>query len=123
RLRQLDRRLEQYLDLASSGRLSAERLHALSTELAAQQLEVEDALAAVNRRTRERAARSERMQERERQIKQLTDEWPDLEFPARQALLRELLERVIVHDESIEVVLSERGPSPQLDTIPMRRWP
>jgi site-specific DNA recombinase len=107
RLRQLDRRLEQYLDLASSGRLSADRLRALSVELAAQQLEVEDALAEDNRRTRERAARSERMQERERQIQQLTAEWSELEFPARQALLRELLERVVVHDESIEVVLSE----------------
>jgi site-specific DNA recombinase len=107
RLRQLDRRLEQYLDLASTGRISPERLRALSTDLAQQQLEVEDALAAINRRTRERTARTERMEERREQVNRLRDGWPDLDFAARQELLRDVLERVNVKDDAVEVVLTE----------------
>ena len=107
RFRQLDRRLEQYLDLASNGRISPERLRALSTELAQQQLEVEDALVAVNRRTQERAARTERVEERREQVRRLREEWEDLDFAARQELLRDVLERVDVKDESVAVVPSE----------------
>lgn len=107
RLRQLDRRLEQYLDLAAANRLTPERLRVLSTELASQQLDVEDLLADSNRRTRERAARTERMEERRTQIEQLRAGWEDLDFTARQTLLRDLLERVTVRDDSIDTVLSE----------------
>jgi site-specific DNA recombinase len=106
RLRQLDRRLEQYLDLASSGRISAERLRTLSTELAQQQLEVEDALAEINRRSRERDARTERIHLHEERIATLREGWEDLDFAERQALLRDILERVNVTDEGVEVVLS-----------------
>jgi len=105
RLRQLDRRLEQYLDLASSGRISPDRLKALSTELAHQQLEVEDALADVNRRTREREVRTERIQSQAEQTARLRDTWPELDFPERQALLRDVLQRVNVTDDAVEVVL------------------
>jgi len=107
RFRQLDRRLEQYLDLASNGRISPERLRALSTELAQQQLEVEDALVAVNRRTQERAARTERVEERREQVRRLREGWEELDFAARQELLRDVLERVDVKDDSVAVVLSE----------------
>ena len=107
RLRQLDRRLEQYLDLASSGRLSDERLRVLSIELAQQQLEVEDALAEINRRGRERAARTERLEAYGRQVETLRDGWTDLDFAERQALLRDMLERVRVYDDRVEVVLRE----------------
>jgi site-specific DNA recombinase len=107
RLRQLDRRLEQYLDAASGGRISPERLRLLSTELAQQQLEVEDALAEVNRRTRERQARTERLQVQQEQIHQLREEWDSLDFPARQVLIRDVLQRVNVKDDGIEVVLRE----------------
>lgn len=107
RLRQLDRRLEQYLDAASGGRISPERLRLLSTELAQQQLEVEDALAEVNRRTREREARSERLQVHQEQIEQLREGWEALEFAGRQALVRDVLQRVDVKDDGIAVTLGE----------------
>lgn len=106
RLRQLDRRLEQYLELASSGRISPDRLRALSIELGQQQLEVEDDLADVNRRSRERDARTERLHVYVEQVAKLREGWDDLEFAERQALLRDVLQRVNVHDNAIEVVLS-----------------
>lgn len=106
RLRQLDRRLEQYLDLASSGRITADRLRTLSTELAQQQLEVEDDLAEVNRRTRERDARTERIQTHRDQVAKLRDTWDELDFPERQALLRDVLQRVNVTDDAVDVILS-----------------
>jgi DNA invertase Pin-like site-specific DNA recombinase len=107
RLRQLDRRLERYLDLAAAGRLSGERLRALSTAIARQQLETEDALADLTRRTSEREARSQRIEERRRQIADLTEGWDALDFAGRQALLRDVLERVNVRDDAIEVVLRQ----------------
>jgi site-specific DNA recombinase len=106
RLRQLDRRLEQYLDLASSGRISPERLRDLSIELGQQQLEVEDDLVEINRRSRERDARSERIHVQTEQIAKLREGWESLEFPERQALLRDVLQRVKVTDDAIEVILS-----------------
>jgi site-specific DNA recombinase len=105
RLRQLDRRLEQYLDLASSGRITPERLRALSTDLAQQQLEVEDDLVDVNRRMREREARTERIQVHTDQIAQLRERWDTLDFAERQALIRDILQRVNVRDDGVEVVL------------------
>lgn len=107
RMRQLDRRLEQYLDQASSGRLSPERLRLASQEVAQQQLEVEDALAQMNRRLREREARTERLDEYRRRVAELTDGWDELAFAARQTLLRDTLERVTVFDDHIEVALRE----------------
>ncbi|MGE0544504.1 MAG: recombinase family protein [Dehalococcoidia bacterium] len=106
RLRQLDRRLEQYLDHASSGRISPDRLRALSIELGQQQLEVEDELAEINRRARERDARTERLHVHTEQIVKLRDGWDDLEFAERQALLRDVLQRVNVTDDAVEVILS-----------------
>lgn len=105
RFRQLDRKLEQYLDQASSGRISGERLRAASMEIAQQQLEVEEELAASNRRAREREARTERLQEHQRHVLELTEGWDTLAFAERQTLLREVLERVAVHDDHLELTL------------------
>jgi site-specific DNA recombinase len=110
RLRQLDRRLEQYLDLAADGRLSIDRLRALGIELARQQLDTQAVLDDIARRQGEREARGECIEERRRRLAGLTEGWAALDFTARQVLLRDILERVKVYDKTrgIEVVLREQ---------------
>lgn len=105
RMRQLDRRLEQYLDLASSGRLPADRLRTLSQEVVQQQEEVEHALAEMNRRARDRDARTERLEEYRRRIDALRTGWDDCPFPERQTLIRDTVERVTVRDDGVQVHL------------------
>jgi hypothetical protein len=107
RLRQLDRRLEQYLDLAAAGRLSPERLRVAGVELAREQLTVEDTLDRVENRARARAAETERLEERRRQHAALTEGWEAQDFAGRQGLLRDILERVRVHDDRVELVIRE----------------
>jgi hypothetical protein len=107
RLRQLDRRLEKCLDLAAAGRLSGERLRSLGIELARRRLETDAALADLTRRVQERRAAGEHTEERRRRIADLTERWDALDFTARQALLRDVVERVTVRDDGIDVVLRE----------------
>jgi site-specific DNA recombinase len=109
RLRQLDRRLEQYLDLAAAGRLSVDRLRTLCLALAQEQLATQAALNDITRRRGEREARGEQIEERRRLLAELTEGWEALDFAARQALLRDILERVKVYGktEGVEVVLRE----------------
>ena len=109
RLRQFDRHLEQQLDLAAAGRLSVDRLRTLSLALAEQQLKTQSALDDITRRQGDREARGQQSEELRRRLAALTEGWEGLDFAARQALLRDILERVKVHGktEGVEVVLRE----------------
>ena len=107
RLQSLDRELDRVMDQAAAGQLSRERLRAVSVEIAQRQLELEDLLGASERRSRERDAPSGRQQSREAALAQLRTEWDDLPFEDRQALLRDTLDRVTVHDKHVEVTLLE----------------
>jgi len=105
RLRRLDRRLEQYLDAVTRGRLSRERFDSLSLALGAEQLGVEESLAEAERFAHQQASAAERARWQERALTRLRNEWDRLPPPQRQALLRELLERVVVRDDSIRALL------------------
>ncbi len=103
--RRLDRRLEQYLDAASAGRMSEERLRTLSVGLATQQLELEEGLVESQRLAQQQVTEAERRREREQLLTSLGDDWERLSFGQRQELLREMLDRVVVRDDGIEVLL------------------
>ncbi len=105
RLRRLDRRLEQYLDAAVRGRLSRERFDSLSLALGTEQLGVEESLAEAERFAHQQASAAERTRHWERALARLRNEWDRLPPPQRQALLRELLERVVVRDDGIRALL------------------
>jgi site-specific DNA recombinase len=108
RLRNLDRELDKVMDQAATGMLSRERLRAVSIEIAQRQLQLEEMLGDAERRTREREARSERQQSRDAALERLRSDWDALPFDERQALLREVLDRVHVYDDHVDPILKDR---------------
>jgi DNA invertase Pin-like site-specific DNA recombinase len=103
KIRRLDRRLEQALDAAVNGRIDGERLQALGLEVAGEQLVAEEAMAERERQARQRASQAERRRQRREATTRFRDSWDQLPFAERYDLLRELLERVVVRDDRIEV--------------------
>jgi site-specific DNA recombinase len=105
RLRQMDRRLEDHLEAAAKSRISQEQLHKLGTAVAAERLSLEESLDETHERIRRQADASARKRERERALATLLDGWTELQFDQKRSLLRELVDRVVVLDDGIEVVL------------------
>ena len=105
KLRRLDRRLEQYLDAAVTGRIDEERFRFLGLEVASEQLTTEEALAERQRQAQQQATETERRQHRREALARCREQWGQLTFPERYELLRRLLERVVVRDDGVEVAL------------------
>ena len=105
RLRRLDKRLEEYMSAAARGRLSPERLHALNVDIAAEELSLEENLVEAQRVAQLQASEADRRRQKERALARLRDEWGRLQPEEQQALFRELLERVVLRDDGIQVLL------------------
>ena len=105
RLRQLDRRLDEIISAAAKGRITREQLHTLSVTNTSDRLRLEDGLDEIQRRLQEQADASERTKQRERELARLLDGWKSLAIAEKQLLLRELIDRVVVRDEGVEVIL------------------
>ncbi len=103
KMRRLDRRLEQYLDAAVTGRIDEERFRSLGLEVAGEQFATEEALAERQRQAQQQATEAERRQYRREALSRCAEQWGELTFPERYDLLRQLLERVVVRDDSVEV--------------------
>jgi DNA invertase Pin-like site-specific DNA recombinase len=103
KMRRLDRRLQQHLDAAVVGRIDEERLHSLGLELAGELLAAEEALTERERQAQQQATETERRQHRRDALVRYREQWDQLAFAERYDLLRQLLERVVVRDDSIEV--------------------
>jgi hypothetical protein len=106
KLRSVDRRIEGYVDSASKGRLTKEKMHTLSVTAAADRLATEDAMEAVERRIDEHLSASDRKRGREREVRRLLDEWEQLVFADRQSSLRDAIARITVSDgDAIKITL------------------
>jgi site-specific DNA recombinase len=105
RLRQLDRRLEEQLSAAAKGRINKEQLRKLSMASAADRLRLEEELEEIERRVREQADASDRTRGRQRALAALLDGWSTLPIAEKHSLLGELVGRVVVRDEGIQVLL------------------
>jgi len=105
RLRQIDRKLEGYVEAAAKGRISPERMRKLSLSAASDRLVLEEALEEAERQARQQADAAGRRHQRERSLAQLLDNWDTLLFNQRQALLREVLDQVTVWDDAVKVLL------------------
>ncbi|MDP2947989.1 MAG: recombinase family protein [Chloroflexota bacterium] len=105
RLHRLDKHLEDHLNAAARGRLSPERLQSLSVAIGAEELSLDESLAEAERFARRQATAAERQRQKERSLARLRDEWIHLSPPQRQALFREVLERVVVRDDGIRALL------------------
>ncbi|MDZ4278756.1 MAG: hypothetical protein U1B78_06425, partial [Dehalococcoidia bacterium] len=105
RFRQLDRRLDEQLSAAAKGRISREQLHKLSIATASQRLELEEELEEIERKLKEQADASERSRTRQRALATLLDNWSTLSMPEKQSYLRDVVDRVVVRDDAIEVLV------------------
>jgi site-specific DNA recombinase len=105
RLTQIDKQFDQYIDTTARGRLSREKMRALSLELASERLEVEERLAEAEHRTKEQASLAARHRAQEQSLDRLIDSWDSLEFDRRRSMLREVMDRVIVKDDGVKVLL------------------
>jgi DNA invertase Pin-like site-specific DNA recombinase len=105
RVKSLDRRLDEQISAAAKGRISRDQLQKLSMKTAAQRLQLEEELEEVERDIKEQADASERARGRRKALIALLDGWSSLALNDKQALLRDVLERVVVRDEGIQVLL------------------
>ncbi|KPK47595.1 MAG: hypothetical protein AMJ77_02540 [Dehalococcoidia bacterium SM23_28_2] len=105
RLRRLDKRLEEHMDAAARGRLSDQRMRSLGVAVAAEGLSLEDSLAEAERFVKQQVTAAERQQQKEQALARLRHDWDHLAPPEQQALLGELLERVVVWDDNIRIML------------------
>jgi hypothetical protein len=103
--RRLDRRLEQYLDAAAGGTMEREKLQSLGLALANEHTQVEETLVATTRMAEQYSSEGERRRHQEAILKQLRDGWATCTIAERQDLLREALDRIIISDEGVELVL------------------
>ena len=98
--------LEQSLnDLVAKGRITREQLHKLSITTAGERLRVEEELEEVDRRIQDQTDASERTRGRQKALAILLDGWDEQPVEEKQQHLREMLDRVVVRDEGIELVL------------------
>ncbi len=105
KLKSLDRKLQQGVEAAARGRLAREKMRSHSVDIARQQLEVEERLAGLDRRSREQADAAERRRLQERARAHLLDTWDALPLTEKQDLLREVVDQVVVTDDAVTVLL------------------
>jgi len=104
RLRQLDRRLDDQISSAAKGRINREQLHKLNVATATNQLKLEEELEEIQRRLLDQQNATERVRNRRKALAALLDSWETLSLAEKQPLLREVVDRVEVRDEGIQVV-------------------
>ena len=103
--KRLDRRLEEYLESAVSGRMNHEKLRSLGLNLAAEQLELEERLVESHKVAELQASEEERRRQRDNLLQRLRENWSALPFGERRDLLRAVVDRVVVRDDGTELVL------------------
>lgn len=104
-LKGLSRKVEAHLDTAVRGGVSRERLRSLMAEVAQDHSDTVDEIEELGRRARRSSSQADTRRRRERMVSQLHGAWDTLGSDERQSLLREVIDRVVVHDESIKVHL------------------
>ncbi len=105
RLQQLDRKLEEHLSAAAKGRISKGQLRKLSVATAADRLRLEEALQDTEQKIQDQADARERRRHREQSLARLLEGWETLALADKQPLLREIIDRVVVQDDGVQIVL------------------
>lgn len=105
RIALLDKRLDGYLQSATQGRMQKERLRGESTALARDRLALEDELADADALLRRQSDQAERQRRRDRDLDDVAVKWDDLRNDRKQALLRSLIDRIVVSDDAVGVHL------------------
>ena len=103
KIRRLDKRLEGYLDSAAAGQINPEKAQAMAQAIAVEQLEIEDRLVATPRIAEQYESEGELRRHREEVVNSLRTEWQSMEFTVKQEHLREVVDRITVRDDGVEL--------------------
>jgi len=103
KVRRLDKRLEGYLDSAAGGQLNPEKAQAMAQTVATEQLQIEDRLVATQRIAEQYETEGEIRRHREEVVNRLRTEWQSMEFTVKQEHLREVVDRITVRDDGVEL--------------------
>lgn len=105
RAKALARRLAGLLDEAGGSSRSTAKLSELAAPVLAAHEEVSTEIAALRARLAAQHSDEARRVHFERLSERMRDDWDGLPFEARRSLVRELVDRVIVREDSVETVL------------------
>ncbi|MGD0765870.1 MAG: recombinase family protein [Dehalococcoidia bacterium] len=105
RLALLDKRLDRHLDAAVRGRFSKDKMRSTGLSLAAERMEIEDRLADADRRVDEQASMAARRRTQQETLARLNDRWDAIDFTRRRTLLRDIVDRIVVKDDGVQVLL------------------
>jgi site-specific DNA recombinase len=103
KIRRMDKRLEGYLDSAAGGHINPEKAQAMAQTIAVEQLEIEDRLVATQRVAQQYETEGELRRHREEVVNSLRTEWQSMEFTVKQEHLREVVDRITVRDDGVEL--------------------
>ncbi len=105
RLRGVEKRLQEHLDSAARGAVPRDEVRATANDLVHEFQQAQDELAGLQRRSAAQSSEDERRRYREQQLSRLRGDWDDLPFDERQALLRDIVEKVIVDVDGVRTIL------------------
>jgi energy-converting hydrogenase A subunit M len=80
-------------------------MRALNLDLAAERLETEERLAEAEHRAQERASLAAHHRAQEQAVARLVDSWDSLDFSRRRSMLRDVVDRIVVKDDGVKVLL------------------
>ena len=105
RMRTLDRRLNDRLAAAAAGRLSQDHLRRVAHEIVHDYQLTQEELAVVEQRAKAQLSHGERRAHLEGQLQRIRTDWDRLAFEQRQALLRDVVEEIIVDGDTVRTIL------------------
>ena len=104
--RELRRELEQQIERRAAGQWTAQQLRRRAAETVLADLEAETAEAAQERRRREEGDEALRRAALAEARRHLAEDWDELSYGVRRALLREVVAAVVVSDDELRVELA-----------------
>ena len=105
RMRSAEKRLHGQLDRAAAGRLGQDGLRDAALEVVLEYQSAEEELGGLRRRREAQASEQERQRYQEQQLDRIRQDWGSLPFGDRRALLRDVVEQVVVEGGTVRTVL------------------
>lgn len=107
RLKLLEKRMRRHIQQVSKGKMSVDSMRNLSAELVQEQRSLERRLGEIESHAAERSIYLERKKRLEKTLTEICERWESLSFTERRALLLDVVDRVVVHDDKIDLVLRD----------------
>jgi DNA invertase Pin-like site-specific DNA recombinase len=105
RLRGVEKRLQDHLDSAARGAVPRDEVRTTANDLVHEFQQAQDELAGLQRRSAAQSSEDERRRYREQQLSRLRGDWESLPFDERQALLRDIIEKIVVDVDGVRTIL------------------